>query len=127
MTAPADPALTGGTALARRLAFHNACTRYLFSIGRERLLPAWLARTQIKTQHHASLVMSVISLAAIVITLAAGADPFLDFALPVYSVGVAGLVFAQAVAAIAVIGFVLKVRNPQHYAELTTVVVDDES
>ena len=175
------------------LAFHNACTRYLFSIGRERLLPAWLARTQIKTQapHHASLVMSVISLAAIVITLATGADPFLGFALPVYSVGVAGLVFAQAVAAIAVvgfflrdrrghsvwrvivapalgaiglivgwiliatnfglvsgvegpiniallaptpvlflagivIGFVLKARNPRHYAELTTVVVDDE-
>jgi hypothetical protein len=126
-----------------------------------------------------------------VITLATGADPFLGFALPVYSVGVAGLVFAQAVAAIAVvgfflrdrrghsvwrvlvapalgaiglivgwiliatnfslvsgvegpiniallaptpvlflagivIGFVLKARNPRHYAELTTVVVDDE-
>lgn len=175
------------------LAFHNACTRYLFSIGRERLLPAWLARTHIKTQapHHASIVMSIISLAAIVITLATGADPFLGFALPVYSVGVAGLVFAQAVAAIAVVGFflrdrhghspwrvliapalgaigliigwvliatnfdlvsgvegpinialiaptpilflvgiivgfVLKSRNPRHYAELTTMVVDDE-
>ena len=174
------------------LAFHNACSRYLFSIGRERLLPAWLARTQSRTQapHHASLVMSVVALLAIIAAIAFGVDPFLGFALPVYSLGVAGLVFAQAVAAIAVVGFflrdrrghsvwrvvvapalgalgliaafvliavhfdlvsgvtgpvnaaliaptpllfvagvvtglVLRARDPRHYAELTTVVVDD--
>ena len=95
------------------LAFHNASSRYLFSLGRERLLPSWLAQTQPTTQapHHASLVMSIVSLVAVLVTLVIGADPFLGFALPVYSIGVAGLVFAQAVAAIAVVGFFLKDRR----------------
>ena len=95
------------------LAFHNACSRYLFAMGREGLLPRALARTQAKTKapHYASLVLSIISLIAIVITIVTGADPFLGFALPTYSIGVAGLVFAQAVAAIAVVGFFLRNRR----------------
>ena len=95
------------------LAFHNASSRYLFSLGRERLLPSWLAQTQPTTQapHHASLVISIVSLVAIAVTIISGADPFLGFALPVYSIGVAGLVFAQAVAAIAVVGFFLRGRR----------------
>lgn len=95
------------------LAFHNAASRYLFSLGRERLLPSWLARTQPRTRapHHASLVMSLLSFAAIALTVISGADPFLGFALPSYSIGVVGLVFAQAVAAIAVVGFFLRDRR----------------
>lgn len=95
------------------LAFHNASSRYLFSLGRERLLPNWLAYTQPTTQapHHASFVISVVSLLAILVTVITGADPFLGFALPAYSIGVAGLVFAQAVAAIAVVGFFLRGRR----------------
>lgn len=99
------------------LAFHNASSRYLFSVGRERLLPSWLAQTQPSSQapHHASLVMSLISFAAIAATLITDSDPFLGFALPVYSVGVAGLVFAQAVTAVAVVGFFLRDRRGHNW------------
>lgn len=175
------------------LAFHNACSRYMFSLGRERLLPRMLSHTHPRTQapYRASLVLSILSLLAIVVTMLTGTDPFLGFALPTYSIGVAGLVFAQAVAAAAVVGFflrdrrghsvwrvivapalgglglliglvliavnfdlvtgltgpvnwlllaptpllflggivagyILKARNPAHYAELTTVAIDDD-
>ncbi|WP_353111842.1 APC family permease [Microbacterium sp.] len=95
------------------LAFHNACSRYLFAMGRERLLPAWFGETQEKTKapHHASLALSALSLLAILVTMLSGADPFLGFALPVYSIGVAGLVLAQGVAAISVVGFFLRDRR----------------
>ncbi|QDZ16166.1 APC family permease [Humibacter ginsenosidimutans] len=95
------------------LAFHNACSRYLFSMGRERLLPRAFARTHGTTRapHVASLVLTVISLLAIVVTILTGTDPFLGFALPTYSIGVAGLVFAQAVAAISVVGFFARNRR----------------
>lgn len=93
--------------VACTLAFHNACARYLFSLGRERLLPAPLARTHPRMQspHVASLTLTVVCLVAIVVSALAGADPFLGIGLWAYAIGTAGLVFAQGVAAVSVIGF----------------------
>ncbi|MFD6055908.1 APC family permease [Agromyces sp. NPDC060279] len=95
------------------LAFHNASSRYLYSLGRERLLPAALGRTHPKTKapYVASAVMSVIAVAAILVAFLLGADPFLQFAIWTYATGVAGLVFAQAVAAVAVVGFFARNRR----------------
>ena len=95
------------------LAFHNACSRYIFALARERLLPPPLARTHPATRspYRASLVLSLVSLAAVLITIGSGADPFLGFALPTYSIGVAGLVFAQAIAAISVVAFFVRDRR----------------
>ncbi|MFT4228720.1 MAG: APC family permease [Microbacterium sp.] len=95
------------------LAFHNACSRYLFALGRERLLPRALSQTHPKSKapHRASLVLTVLALLAIVVTAVTGGDPFLGFALPTYSIGTAGLVFAQAVAAISVVGFFVRDRR----------------
>ncbi len=95
------------------LAFHNACTRYIYSLGREGLLPRALSATHatLRSPHRASLLLSALALVAIVIAQLSGVDPFLGFALPTYSIGVAGLVFAQAVAAIAVVGFFLRDRR----------------
>ena len=95
------------------LAFHNACSRYLFSMGRERILPKTLAATHPRSQapHHASAVMTGVSLVAIVICIVLGADPFLQFALWTYATGVAGVIFAQTVAAVAVLCFFLKDRR----------------
>ncbi|QTX03708.1 APC family permease [Agromyces archimandritae] len=95
------------------LAFHNASSRYLYALGRERLLPAVLGRTHAKTKapHAASAVMSVLALVAILVAFALGADPFLQFAIWTYATGVAGLVFAQGVAAVAVVGFFARNRR----------------
>lgn len=95
------------------LAFHNACSRYLFSMGRERLLPGALRRTHPKTgsPHRASLVLSAIALVAIVIAMTTGADPFLQLAIWTYATGVAGIVFAQAAGAVSVVGFFARDRR----------------
>lgn len=95
------------------LAFHNASSRYLFALGRERLLPAALGRTHPRTKAPAvaSWVMSGLAVAAILVAFALGADPFLQFAIWTYATGVAALVFAQAMAAISVVGFFAKDRR----------------
>ncbi|MCD5344874.1 APC family permease [Agromyces sp. S2-1-8] len=95
------------------LAFHNACSRYLFSLGRERLLPTPLARTHPRMQspHVASITLTAICLIAVLVGALSGADPFLGLGLWTYAIGVAGLIFAQGVAAVSVIGFFWKDRR----------------
>lgn len=95
------------------LAFHNACARYVFSLGREGLLPRPLGRTHPTTRspYRASLLLSALCLVAVVICIVTGADPFLQLAIWTYATGVAGLVFAQAVAAISVVGFFARDRR----------------
>ncbi|WP_053351765.1 APC family permease [Leucobacter musarum] len=95
------------------LAFHNACSRYLFSLGRERLLPERLARThpRMHSPHVASLTLTTLSLVAILVAAVSGADPFLGVGLWCYAIGVAGLVFSQGVAAVSVVGFFWKDRR----------------
>jgi amino acid transporter len=95
------------------LAFHNACSRYLFSLGREGLLPRVLGRTHRTTNapYVASATLTAICLVAILVTAVTGADPFLQFAIWTYATGVAGLVFAQSVAAISVVGFFARDRR----------------
>lgn len=95
------------------LSFHNACTRYFFSLGREGLLPRALGRTSTRNGSPAvaSLTLSALSLAAVVIAIVLQADPFLGLALWTYATGVQGLVFAQAFAAIAVFWYFIKNRR----------------
>ncbi|MFV0425403.1 MAG: APC family permease [Beutenbergiaceae bacterium] len=95
------------------LAFHNACTRYLFALGREGIMPRILARTRKGTgaPYIASTVLSAIAAVIVICAAVLGADPYLQLAIWTYAVGVAGLVFAQAVAAISVVGFFSKDRR----------------
>ncbi|RKQ85327.1 amino acid/polyamine/organocation transporter (APC superfamily) [Mycolicibacterium mucogenicum 261Sha1.1M5] len=95
------------------LSFHNACTRYLYSLGREGLLPRVLARTTKRSgvPAIASLTLTAISLVAVLVAIALQADPFLGLALWTYATGVQGLVFAQAVAAIAVFWYFVRDRR----------------
>jgi amino acid transporter len=95
------------------LSFHNACTRYFFSLGREGLLPRALSRTSPRTGAPAvsSLTLSAISLIAVLVAIVLNADPFLGLALWTYATGVQGLVFAQACAAVAVFWYFIKDRR----------------
>ncbi len=95
------------------LSFHNACTRYLFSLGREGLLPAALARTSRRSQAPAvaSLTLSAFSALGVLVAILVGADPFLGLALWTYATGVQGLVFAQALTAVAVVWYFARDRR----------------
>ncbi|MFV0374114.1 APC family permease [Microbacterium sp.] len=95
------------------LAFHNATSRYLFALGRERLLPAALGRTNARTGAPAVASTVVAALCAIPIAIAAvlGADPYLNLAFWTYAVGVFGVIFAQAVASVSAVTFFARNRR----------------
>jgi amino acid transporter len=95
------------------LAFHNACSRYLFSLGRERVLPRVFARTSTASQvpATASLTLSILCGLGVVVAAIAAVDPYLGLALWTYATGVQGLVFGQCAAAVAVVCFFLRDRR----------------
>jgi amino acid transporter len=94
------------------LAFHNASARYMFALGRERLLPNKLAVVaKSGAPVVANTVLIVIAGAAIIATILLNGDPYVNLAVGTYAAGTSGLVFAQAVASISVVAFFLKDRR----------------
>lgn len=98
--------------LAALIAFHNVVARYLFSLGREGVLPRGLARTNART--HApmagSLAQSVLALVVLVVFAVIGAEQ--DVMFPVVTLftwltntGAFGLVMLMALTSFAVIGY----------------------
>jgi amino acid transporter len=112
--------LTG--AFACGMAFHNTCARYLYSLGREGVLPAALGRTHAiyKSPHIASTTQSVI--AAIIIIIYAVVmgtdDPTKQAYLGLYGLmallGTSLILIAQAVVSIAIMIYFQK-----HHADDT--------
>lgn len=99
--------------LACIIAFHNGCARYLFALSREGLLPRLLARTH-PISHSpfvASNLLTFAVAASTSLTIALGADPYLQLGTWTYAAGVVGIVFAQAVCALAVTVFFIRDRH----------------
>jgi amino acid transporter len=98
------------------MAFHNTASRYMYSLGREGVLPAFLGETHSahKSPHTASIVQSI--LAALWILLYAGFygfnDPTAQAYLGVYTLfavlGTGLLLVLQAVVSIAIIRYFAK-------------------
>src|SRR5699024_12456418 len=66
--------------VAAAVSLHNTVARYMFSLGREGVLPVALGRTSMRssTPRAASLTQSVIGLTVIVVFAATGMDPLLQ-------------------------------------------------
>jgi len=111
------------SAFACGMAFHNTAARYLYSLGREGVLPAVLGRThpKYKSPHIGSITQSV--LAALIILafcLVMGTDdPTKQAYLGVYGlmalVGTALIMFAQAVVSVAIIVYFRKNHPDEHH------------
>ena len=113
--------------LAALIAFHNVVARYLFSLGREGVLPAAMAKTNRRT--HApvagSLAQSVLALLVLVVFAVAGAGA--DVMFPVFTLftwltntGAFGLVMLMALTSFAVIGYFRS--EPHGLGKWTTLV-----
>lgn len=92
---------------AALLSFHNGVARYLFALGRERVLPQALARTGTRSGApvYGSLVQSLVALLVIAIFVGAGEDPVIAlFAWLSYSAAV-GVLLLMVGTSVAVIGF----------------------
>jgi amino acid transporter len=105
------------------MAFHNTAARYLYSLGREGVLPASLGRTHptYRSPHIGSITQSV--LAALIILafcLVMGTDdPTKQAYLGIYGlmalVGTALIMFAQAIVSLAIIFYFVKNHPADHH------------
>jgi amino acid transporter len=93
--------------LAGYLALHNATSRYMFALGREKVLPQRLGHYHPDhfSPHVASVVVSVVSFLVIAGFAASGADPFTSLVPALIGVGTLGVIALQAAASLAVVAF----------------------
>jgi amino acid transporter len=108
--------------LASMLAIHNAASRYLFALGRERVLPAALGNYHIRhlSPHIASVTVSVISTVVVAAFAVGGLDPYVTLAASMIGLSTLGVVLLQVLAAISVVAFFLRRREGSY---LRTVVI----
>jgi amino acid transporter len=101
---------------ASLLALHNASGRYLYALGRDRVLPRGLGRLHPRHRSPArgSLVQTSVNIVVTTAFAAAGLDPYLNLATSMAGLGTLGVIVLQAVAAAAVIGFFLR-RPDRHW------------
>jgi amino acid transporter len=96
------------------LALHNMATRYLFALGRARLLPRALGRTG---RNGAPIVASGAQVAFNVVVVGAfiigGADPLLGITAAMTGFGTLAIVGLQATAAFSVVLFFRRRRDPR--------------
>ena len=107
------------------LAAHNSTSRYMFSMGRERLLPARFGRTTERWQSPslASLTMSVVSAIVLVAVVASGGDPYLHFGGPVLALGTVGIMALQAAASVAVFVFFRRIKDHRLWTTITAPIL----
>lgn len=93
--------------LASYLAVHNAASRYLFALGRERVLPEVLGRFHAThfSPHIGSMTVSSVCAAALIVFALFGADPYLVVAAGAIGLGTLGVIALQAAAALSVVAF----------------------
>ena len=92
---------------AALLSFHNGVSRYLFALGRERVLPAGLGRTGVGSGAPVagSLVQTAIALVTVLVFAVAGRDPVLELFTWLSTMGAAGILLLMIGTSVAVIGY----------------------
>lgn len=93
--------------LAAILATHNASARYMFALGRERVVPPIVGIVHGKhgSPHRASLTQTAVNLVIVAIFAIAGLSPYVGLASTMIGFGTFGIVALQAFAAFAVVAF----------------------
>ncbi|GIE06186.1 amino acid permease [Paractinoplanes durhamensis] len=98
---------------AAMLSFHNAVSRYMFALGRERVLPAVMGHVNPRTSapQVASLAQSTLGLLVIAGYAAAHLDPMVNLFFWLGTAGGFGVLILLCGTSAAVIGFSLQRRN----------------
>jgi amino acid transporter len=104
--------LIATSVLAGMISFHNTTARYLFALGREGVLPAWLGRTSRSGAPIAgSLVQSGLGLIVIAVYAIAGWDPLVTLFFWWGTSGAIGVLLLLTATSIAVIVFFIRNRT----------------
>jgi amino acid transporter len=89
------------------LALHNASNRYLYALGRDRLLPRFLGAEHPRHggPHRASLVQTALTVIVVAVYAVAGLDPYVNLATTMLGLGTLAIVVLQATASLSVLGY----------------------
>jgi amino acid transporter len=89
------------------LSFHNGVARYLFALGRERVLPAALSRVSTRSGGPiaGSLAQSALALVVVAVFAVSGADPVLQMFTWLSGTSAVGVILLMAGTSAAVVGF----------------------
>lgn len=111
--------------LAGYLAIHNATSRYLFALGRERVLPQRLGHYHPNhfSPHVASVLVSMLALLVIATFGLIGADPFTTLVPALIGVGTLGIIALQAGASLSVVAFFAGRRERHWWREVVAPTI----
>ncbi len=98
--------LLAGT-LTGQLSFHNATSRYLFALGRDRVLPARLGRLHLRFRSPAvaSLVVTAATVLMLAVALVTQLNPYTEVAQGSIGLATLGIVSLQLIAAVSIVVF----------------------
>jgi amino acid transporter len=98
------------------LALHNGANRYMYVLGRERVLPQWLSGVHRSrgVPHRASMTQVAITVLIVAIFALAGLHPYVNLATSMLGLGTLGVVALQCAAAVSVLGF-FRNRQDRHW------------
>lgn len=101
---------------AAMLSLHNAVNRYVYAVGRERVLPKWLSAVHREHQspHRASLAQTALTVAVTSAFAIGGIAPYPGLAASMLSIGTLGIVLVQGGAAVAVVAY-FRNRPDRHW------------
>jgi amino acid transporter len=112
------------SAFASTLAFHNTTSRYLFTLGREGLLPSQLA--SVHSRHGSPFVASGVQAAAAVVVVLLfalfGADAYLGLFLLMVGPGILAVIVLQALCAVAIVVFFRRHAGEHRMSSWATLV-----
>ncbi|MDH2428334.1 APC family permease [Sphaerisporangium sp. TRM90804] len=98
------------------LGLHTAANRYLYVLGRERVLPSWLGAVHPRHggPHRASLAQTAVTVVVCAVFALAGLHPYVNLAPTMLGLGTVGIVALQGAVTVAVIGF-FRGRPDRHW------------
>jgi amino acid transporter len=104
---------------AAMLAFHNSATRYLYSLGRARVLPRALARTRGNgAPQLAGVVQAGFAAAVAGLFALAGADPIASLVPAMLGFGTLSVLVLQGLAALSIVVYFRRARDPRTWSTL---------
>lgn len=92
---------------ATALSLHNVASRYIFTLGRQRCLPAALGRVHARngSPHRASVVISITTALIVEVGFLAGASAMVGLGTVAAGLGTVGIMVLQCLASLAIIGY----------------------
>jgi amino acid transporter len=105
---------------AGMLAFHNAASRYLFVLGRDRILPEQLGKLhpRYRSPVLGSIIVSAGSMLIVVVAAVAGVDPYKVLAQGAVGLATLGIVALQTLAAVAIVAFFRRLGQGRYWRTL---------